>query len=113
MDHRDDPGITLASIVRRCYRIASLRGDVANMSWLELEGRDLSLKIEGGNQQSFVFTLLESLPVEDSAVAHAKFEIFLGRRQSPGSTNVYGGSVEQAENALAALTLGIGDPMGR
>jgi len=104
MHHFDDPGVTVASIVRRCYRIASLRGDVTNMSWLEVEGRDLSLKVEGGKQQSFVSTMLEKLPAEERAAAYAKFETYLARRGRPGSKDLYGGSVEQAENALAALS---------
>lgn len=103
MDHFDDTGATLASIVRRCYRVASLRGDVTNMSWLEIEGKDFSLKVEGEKQQSFVFKMLERLPAEDRSAANAKLEIFFARRRQPNSMGMYAGSVEEAENALAVL----------
>ncbi len=46
------------------------------MSWLEIEGRDLSLKVEGDRQRSFVFEMLEKLPAEERAAAEAKFETF-------------------------------------
>lgn len=103
MDHFDDSGVTLASLVRRCFRIASLRGDVPNMSWLETEGRDMSITVEGEPLRSFVYRMAEQLPPADRRIAHQKFEVYLARRSRPENDNIYGGSIEQAEVALATL----------
>lgn len=47
MDQFDAPEMTVAGLLRRCERIASLRGDGVALAWLGLEATDVSNAFQG------------------------------------------------------------------
>jgi hypothetical protein len=65
MDEFDAPGVTVAGLVRRCQRIASLRGDGIALAWLHLEATDVTNEFQGASEAkrtSLAARLMKSIP---------------------------------------------------
>lgn len=50
MDEFDAPGVTVAGLLRRCQRIASLRGDGIALAWLHLEATDVTNEFQEASE---------------------------------------------------------------
>ena len=64
MDEFDAPGVTVAMLLRRCQRIASLRGDGVALAWLHLEATDVTNESQGAETKrtSLAARLIKSIP---------------------------------------------------
>jgi ribosomal protein S17E len=104
MDQFDDPTLSVAANLRRCQRIASLRGDAANLSWLILEGRDLQAE-RAGPHDRLVDRLMRDLPEEDrtQVVMNHVSGYFNRRKVSEDKEKIYGHSVEQIETLVRTM----------
>jgi hypothetical protein len=106
LDGFDDPTRTIASIARRCQRIASLRGDTAALFWLSLELSDVGNDFENKTRtarETLAARLLKALPADESErIFKVEFDSYTRRRMLPGSKANYW-SVQQTEDLVQAL----------
>jgi hypothetical protein len=103
MDQFDDPSVTLAVMLRRCIRIASLRGDAVNLFWLTIETRDNTADSPTPRKG-----LAERLSAEWSAQQRSQFlapemEAWMDRRAMPDGKNVYGMSIQNIEDHVREI----------
>lgn len=106
MDRFEDPNETVASLTRRCQRIASLRGDAASLLWLSLELSDIANDFEnkgGTTRESLANRLLKALPSEEAdAIFNVEFASYTRRRMLPGNKANYR-SVQQTEELVQTI----------
>lgn len=106
LDKFDDPTETTASLARRCYRIASLRGDAAALFWLSLESSDVENGFKNKNEtarENLAARLLKGLPADESErIFKAEYRGYVQRRMLPDNkANLR--SVQQTEDLVQAL----------
>lgn len=106
LDSFDDPTETIASLTRRCQRIASLRGDAAALFWLSLELSDVGHDFENKTEhvrETLAARLLEALPADESErIFKVEYEGYTRRRMLPGKKANYL-SVQQTEDLVQTL----------
>jgi hypothetical protein len=108
MDQFDAPGVTVAALLRRCHRAASLRGDGIALAWLSLEATDVTNEIQGASEakrESLVARLMKSLPPDE---ANEKFtaeyrDYTVRRRTHSGKEEANLLSVQQIEGTVQML----------
>jgi hypothetical protein len=103
MDQFDDPSVALAAMLRRCIRIASLRGDAVNLFWLTVETRDNTADSPTPRKG-----LAERLSAGWSAQQQSQFlaadmEAWMDRRAMPDGKNVYGMSIQNIEDHVREI----------
>jgi hypothetical protein len=102
----DDSTETIASLARRCQRIASLRGDTAALLWLSLELSDVENDFEnktGAVRDNLAARLLKALPADESErIFEVEYESYTRRRMLPGNKANYR-SVQQTEDLVQTL----------
>lgn len=103
MDRFDDPGMTVAALVRRCHRIAALRGDAVNLSWLSIEGTDLTVESKTLGNDTLADRLLREVPESERVRSRTKILAYMARRKHGEDGDIYGASIEQAESALQQI----------
>lgn len=85
MDQFDAPEMTVASLTRRCQRIASLRGDGVSLAWLTLESTDVQNEHEHKSdetRESLAARLLKTIPGDEAnAKWSAEFRGYISRRR--------------------------------
>lgn len=106
LDTFDDPTQTIASLARRCQRVASLRGDAGALLWLSMElsdvGNDFENKI-GAVRETLAARLLGALPPEESErIFRVEYGSYTQRRMLPGNKANYL-SVQQTEDLVQTL----------
>lgn len=103
LERFDAPEVTLAAISRRCQRIASLRGDVANLFWLNTETMDLTMGPSDASDRREELQIGNFQPAERGR-ADAKMVAYMSRRAIFDNTaNIWAGSIEEAESHLARV----------
>ena len=105
MDQFDAPGMTVAGILRRCQRIASLRGDGIALAWLGLEATDVSNEYQAkadANRTSLAARLLKSMPaLEANEGWTAEYRGYIVRRRlKQGKEEACLTSVQQIEQSV-------------
>lgn len=118
MDQFDEPGMTVAALLRRCQRIASLRGDGVALAWLGLEATDVSNEFQGlseAKRTSLAARLLKSMPsAEANEEWSAEYHGYIVRRRlEQGSAEACLLSVQQIEANVQMLRdqeAGLEDP---
>ncbi len=108
MDQFDAPEITVAGLLRRCERIASLRGDGVALAWLGLEATDVSNEFQGqsdAKRTPLAARLLKAMP---AAEANEKWTTeyqgyIVRRRLKQGSEECSLLSVQQIEGTVQML----------
>ncbi len=118
MDQFDEPGATVAGIVRRCQRIASLRGDGIALAWLGIEAMDVTNEFKGSSEAkrtSLAARLLEAMPsAEASEKWAAEYHGYLVRRRlAQGAEEACLLSAQQIEGTVQMLRdqeAGLADP---
>lgn len=108
MDQFDSPGMSVAAILRRCQRIASLRGDAAALIWLTLESMDIPnerMHKSDVATESLAARLLKDVPGDRAnADWSAAYDGYIKRRalqSDPPQANLR--SVQQIEELLQML----------
>lgn len=80
----DSPQMTVAALLRRCQRIASLRGDGVALAWLTLESTDIPNSFEhksDATRESLAARLLKTIPSEEAnAQWSAEYRGYISRR---------------------------------
>lgn len=106
LDTFDNPTETIASLARRCQRIASLRGDARALLWLSLELSDVANDFEnktGTVRETLAARLLGALPAEESErIFRVEYESYTRRRMLPDNKANYR-SVQQTEALVQTL----------
>ena len=108
IDQFDAPDADLSGLLRRCQRIASLRGDGVALAWLELEATDVSNEVPASSETtrpSLAARLLKSLPpAEANEKWTAEYHGYTARRRlKPGNPDSYMVSVQQIEGTVQML----------
>lgn len=108
MDEFDAPGVTVAGLLRRCQRIASLRGDAIALAWLHLEARDVTNEFQGASaakRTSLAARLMKSIPPTEAYEKWtAEYRGYTVRRRiQPGKEEANLLSVQQIEGAVQLL----------
>lgn len=108
MDEFDAPGVTVAGLLRRCQRIASLRGDGIALAWLRLEATDVTNEFQGTSEAkrtSLAARLMKSIPpTEANEKWTAEYRGYTARRRillGKGDANLL--SVQQIEGTVQLL----------
>jgi hypothetical protein len=106
LDTFDNPTQTVASLARRCQRIASLRGDAEALFWLSMELSDVGNDFEnktGTVRKTLAARLLGALPAEESErIFKVEYASYTRRRMLPGNkANLR--SVQQIEDLVQTL----------
>jgi hypothetical protein len=108
LDEFDAPGVTVAGLLRRCQRIASLRGDGIALAWLHLEATDVTNEYQGApeaKRTSLAARLMKSIPsAEINDKWTAEYHDYTVRRriqQGKEQTNLL--SVQQIEDTVQLL----------
>lgn len=103
LERFDAPDVTLAAVARRCQRIASLRGDLVNLFWLNTETMDLKMGPADASDRREELQISNFQPAERER-AHAKMMAYMSRRAVLEDTNnIWAGSIEEAESHLARV----------
>lgn len=106
MDTFDNPTQTIASLTRRCQRVASLRGDAPALLWLTWELSDVANDFENEvekTRESLAARLLKAMPNEEaSATFTVEYGSYTRRRMMPGKKANYR-SVQQTEELVQTL----------
>ncbi|PZF09954.1 hypothetical protein DEJ25_13290 [Curtobacterium sp. MCPF17_011] len=106
LDSFDDSTETIASLTRRCQRIASLRGDTAALFWLSLESSDIGNDFENKTEhvrETLAARLLKALPADESErIFKVEYGSYTRRRMLPGNKANYL-SVQQTEDLVQTL----------
>lgn len=106
LDCFDDPNETIASVARRCQRIASLRGDAGALLWLSLELSDIENDFankSGTGRETLGARLLKELPPgEFERIFKVEFDSYIRRRMLPGNKGNHR-SVQQTEELVQTL----------
>lgn len=108
MDQFDAPLMTVASLTRRCQRIASLRGDGVALAWLGLESMDVQNQFENksdSTRESLAARLLKTIPEEEvNARWSAEYQSYISRRRfRPDEEGANLRSVQQTEETVQML----------
>jgi hypothetical protein len=108
MDEFDTPGVTVAGLLRRCLRIASLRGDGIALAWLQLEATDVTNEFQGASEAkrtSLAARLMKSIPpTEANEKWTAEYRGYIVRRRiQPGKEEANLLSVQQIEGTVQLL----------
>ena len=108
MNEFDAPGVTVAGLLRRCQRIASLRGDGIALAWLHLEATDVTNEFQGASEAkrtSLAARLLESIPpTEANDKWTAEYRGYIVRRRiESGDEEASLRSVQQIEGTVQLL----------
>ena len=108
MDQFDAPTATLAGLLRRCQRIASLRGDGIALAWLSLEATDISNEVQGRSEArrtSLAARLMKSAPPEATAETWtAEYRGYVARRRlQPNKEEACLLSVQQIDEKVQML----------
>jgi hypothetical protein len=108
MDEFDAPGVTVAGLLRRCLRIASLRGDGVALAWLNMEATDVTNEFQGSSEAkrtSLAARLMKSIPsTEANEKWTAEYHGYTVRRRvQPGKEEVNLLSVQQIEGTVQLL----------
>lgn len=108
MDHFDAPEMTVAALVRRCQRIASLRGDGVALAWLGLESTDVQNHFENksdAKRESLAARLLSTIPgTEANEKWSAEYHGYITRRRlQPEKDEASLRSVQQIEETVQML----------
>ncbi len=78
--------MTVATLTRRCQRIASLRGDGVALAWLSLESMDVPNAREHKSdvtRESLAARLLKDIPGDEAeAKWSAEYQGYINRRRS-------------------------------
>lgn len=106
LDTFDNPTQTIASLARRCQRIASLRGDAEALLWLSMELSDVGNDFENKTdtvRETLAARLLGALPAEESErTFRVEYESYTRRRMLPGAKANFR-SVQQTEDLVQTL----------
>jgi hypothetical protein len=105
MDEFDVPGVTVAGLLRRCQRIASLRGDGIALAWLHMEATDVTNEFQGASEAkriSLAARLMKSIPpAEASEKWAAEYRGYtIRRRIQPRGEEANLQSVQQIEGTV-------------
>jgi len=108
MDQFDAPDTTLVGLLRRCERIASLRGDGIALAWLRLEASDVSNEFQdssGAKRTPLAARLLKTMPAaEANEKWTAEYHGYIVRRRlKQGSEESSLLSVQQIEGTVQML----------
>lgn len=108
MDQFDAPNMPVAGILRRCQRIASLRGDGVALAWLGLEATDVAADFHSSGEtkrKSLAARLLKSMPAaEANEQWTAEYQGYLARRRrNQDSEEIIALSVQQIEGSVQML----------
>ena len=108
MDQFDAPEITVAALVRRCQRIASLRGDGVALAWLGLEATDVRNQFENksdAQREPLAARLLKTIPgAEATEKWLAEYRDYITRRRlRPEKEEANLSSVQQIEETVEML----------
>lgn len=109
LDQFDAPDVTVASLLRSCLRVASLRKDALALAILRFETVDLQTPKAGRTLfPEQVQALSAYLPYEQARVElHHAYEARIARMTLPwtqeGEEKIWGGSVAQLELSLSAI----------
>jgi len=108
MDQFDAPDATVSGLLRRCQRIASLRGDGVALSWLDLEATDIPNEFKGksdAKRTPLAARLLASMPsAEANEMWTAEYHGYITRRRlSEDSEEALLRSVQQIEETVQML----------
>lgn len=106
MDQFDDADVTVASLTRRCHRVASLRGDAAALIWLSLELADVANDFENKGdttREPLAARLLNTMPDEKAnAIFKVEYDSYVRRRMLPDKKGDFR-SVQQIEELAQML----------
>lgn len=107
MNRFDDPALTVAALIRRCQRVASLRGDAVALAWLSLEATDVANDFKNrseGTRETLAARLLKTMPGrEASAKWKAEYDGYIRRRTLPDEQGTHLRSVQQIEELAQML----------
>ncbi len=108
MDEFDAPGVSVAGLLRRCQRIASLRGDGVALAWLHLEATDVTNQFQGASEAkrtSLAARLMKSIPpAEANEQWTAEYRAYTVRRRiQSGKEEANLLSVQQIEGTVQLL----------
>jgi hypothetical protein len=108
MDEFDTPNVSVAGLLRRCQRIASLRGDGVALAWLHLEATDVTNEFQGASETtrtSLAARLMKSMPAATvNEQWTAEYHAYTVRRRiqsGKGEANLL--SVQQIESTVQLL----------